>query len=320
MIDNATEAAVAQNLFDGLLKFDANLNVVPDIAAAMPTISADGLTYTFRLREDVTFWNGDPVRASDVLYSWSRAAAMQGPYAANLSAISGYDRISTNQAAGAALETLLEKNDPSVTLSGLSAPDDHTVVVKLSGAAGWLSSAIAQPSVAGMIVDSKVVRSDSEGWWKKPATLVGTGAFKMTAHTEGRSYDFGAVPGWWGRPKPTLKTVHVDVVVDAQAAMVKYRQGGFDLLGYGAYTLPADALAHIPATQKNELLLAVKNKTYWVSFNLVADAKRPAGGPFTLDQGKAAHDLRLAFAISIDKAKLAMEVCASVTCVPRPEG
>ena len=320
MIDSESEADIGQNLFDGLLKFDGNLNVVPDIATSLPSISADGLTYTFKLRPDVTFSNGDPVTSSDVLYSWNRAAAMQGPFATNLSAISGYGKVAANQASGAALEALLEKADPAVTMSGLSAGDDHTVVVELDGAAGWFTSAIAQPSVAAMVVDQKVVKSDFDTWWKKPATSVGTGAFKLAAHVQDQSYDFAAVGNWWGRPKPTLKTIHVDVVPDAEAAMTKYQQGAYDLYGYAAYAPPSADMAKIPATQKPQLLLSVKNKTYWASFNLVADAKRPAGGPFTLDGGKPSHDLRLAFAISIDRIKLAKDLCSDVTCVPATGG
>src|SRR6266699_1039191 len=53
--DAETDQEIQQNMFDGLVKFDNNLNVVPDIAASMPTVSADGLTYTFKLRTDVTF-------------------------------------------------------------------------------------------------------------------------------------------------------------------------------------------------------------------------------------------------------------------------
>ncbi|HEV3405400.1 MAG TPA: ABC transporter substrate-binding protein, partial [Candidatus Dormibacteraeota bacterium] len=147
MIDSEAEAEIAHNVFDGLLKYDSNLNISPDIAAAMPAISADGSMYTFKLRTDVTFSNGDKLTSKDVLYSWNRAAAMQGPYAVNLSAILGYDRVSANQTTGPALEALLEKGDPSVTMSGLTAPDDTTVVVKLTGAAGWFDSAIAQPAV-----------------------------------------------------------------------------------------------------------------------------------------------------------------------------
>lgn len=320
LIQSETDSAIGQNLFDGLLKFDGNLNVVPDIASAMPTVSLDGLTLTFKLRTDVTFSNGDPVTSADVLYSWNRAVAMQGPFATNLVAITGYDRVAANQAVGSALETLLEKKDPSVTMSGLTAPDDHTVEVKLTGAAGWFGAAIAQPSVAGMIVDQKVVKTDLDNWWKNPSTLVGTGPFKLAAHTQGKFYDFTAVGGWWGKPRPTLKTVHIEVAGDAAAAELRYQQGAFDLLGYGAYGLAAADVVKLQSAQKAEVLLAVKNKTDWVSFNLVADAHRPAGGPFTLDGGSAARDMRLAFALSIDRDKLAKTVCSAVSCIAATGG
>ncbi|HEV2477338.1 MAG TPA: ABC transporter substrate-binding protein, partial [Candidatus Dormibacteraeota bacterium] len=295
MIDSETEAEIAHNLFDGLLKYDSNLNISPDIAAALPSISPDGATYTFKLRTDVTFSNGDKVTSKDVLYSWNRAAAMQGPYAVNLAAILGYDKVSANQVAGGALEALLEKNDPSVTMAGLTAPDDATVVVRLTGAAGWFDSAIAQPGVAGMIVDQNVVKTNFDGWWSKPETLIGTGAYRMSAHAPDQSMDFAANADWWGRPKPTLTSVHVEVVTDPATTLTRYDRGEFDLYGYGAYGPAAFDVARILAapSQKEEVVLEVKNKTYFVSFNMVADAKRPAGGPFSLDQGKAAHDLRL---------------------------
>jgi oligopeptide transport system substrate-binding protein len=321
IIDSEAEADIAHNLFDGLLKFDSNLNLSPDIAAALPTISADGLTYTFKLRSDVTFSNGDKVTSKDVLYSWNRAAAMQGPYAVNLSAIMGYDHVAANQASGAALESLLEKGDQTVTMRGLTAPDDTTVMVQLSGAAGWFESAIAQPGVAGMIVDQKVVKGAFESWWSKPETLVGTGAYRMTAHTVDQSLDFSAVPDWWGRPKPTLSAIHVEVVTDPTAALAKYEQGAFDLYGYVAYGPAASDVAHIQAgPEKSQLVLEVRNKTYFVSFNMVADAHRPAGGPFTLDQGKSSHDLRLAFTLAVDRARLARDLCADIACIPATGG
>ncbi len=322
MIDTEAEGAIAQNLFDGLLKFDSNLNISPDIASALPTVSADGLTYTFKLRQDVVFSNGDKVTSKDVLYSWNRAAAMQGPFAINLSAVMGYEKVATNQASGAALETLLEKSDPSVTMFGLTAPDTYTVVVRLAGAAGWFESAIAQPAVAGMIVDQSVVKGDFERWWSKPETLVGTGAYKMSAHAADLSLDFNSVPDWWGRPKPTLSRIHIDVVADPATALASYEQGSFDIYGYGAYGPAAADVSRIQskASEKAQLVLEVRNKTYFVSFNMVADARRPAGGPFTLDQGKASHDLRLAFALSIDRTKLAKDLCGGIACIPATGG
>src|SRR5713226_10517126 len=75
--DAETDQEIQQNMFNGVVKFDNNLNVVPDIASKMPVVSADGLTYTFTLRQDVTFSNGDKVTSKDFLYSWNRAAALQ---------------------------------------------------------------------------------------------------------------------------------------------------------------------------------------------------------------------------------------------------
>ena len=321
-LDTEPEGQIAHNLFDGVLTFDNNMNVVPDIAAAMPKISADGLTYTFTLRSDVTFWNGDRVTASDVVYSWDRAAAMQGPYAANLSAIAGYAKVAANQASGADLEALLEKKDPSVTMSGLAASNDTTLVVTLSGAAGWFESAIAQPGSVASVVDQRIVRNDFDNWWSKPQTLMGTGAFKLTAHAANQSFDFAAVPNWWGRPKPTLSTVHVDVVPDERAALRSYQQSTVDVFGYAGFgpSIQDVQTMQSSAANKSQVVVNVRNKTYWVTFNLVTDAARQAAGPFTLDQGKAARDLREAFALSVDRTELARQVCGNATCVPATGG
>ena len=322
VLDTEPEAQLAHNLFDGVLTFDNNMNVVPDIAAAMPKISADGLTYTFTLRSDVTFSNGDRVTASDVVYSWDRAAAMQGPYAANLSAIAGYTKVSANQASGADLSALLDKKDPSVIMSGLAAPNDTTLIVTLASAAGWFESAIAQPGSVASVVDQKVVRNDFDNWWSKPQSLIGTGAFKLSAHTANQSFDFAAVQNWWGRPKPTLSAVHVDVVVDQHTALRSYQQSTVDVFGYGGFAPSVQDVQAVQssAAQKSQVIVNVRNKTYWVTFNLVADAARQAAGPFTLDQGKAARDLREAFALSVDRGELARQVCGNVTCVAATGG
>jgi len=322
--DAETDQEIQQNMFDGLVKFDNNLTVVPDIAAAMPTVAADGLTYTFKLRTDVTFSNGDKVTSKDVLYSWNRSAAMQGAYATNLSAIDGYDKVSKNTASGAALEALLEKNDPSVTLTGLTAPDTSTVMVKMSAPAGWFLPAIALSGSTGEIVDINAVKQDFDNWWTNPATAIGTGPFKMTSRVPKQSVDFAAVSNWWGSPKPTLTKVHLDVsVTDASTAITKYEQGGYDVYGYGGYSnMPVADIKRIQATSKeaSQLLLQPKVRSYWVSFNMVHDTKRTATGPFLLANGQSGHDLRMAFALAVDKAKLVTVVCQDIVCTQATGG
>ncbi|TMF89233.1 MAG: hypothetical protein E6I07_05165 [Chloroflexi bacterium] len=117
----AVDSAFTQNLFDGLLKFDKDMKIVPDIAESLPDVSSDGLTYTFKLRKDVKFSNGDKVTAKDFIYSWSRAAKLQGDYAAEVALVDGYKDVKAKKA---------------TTLSGMTAPDDYTLVVKLSEPGG----------------------------------------------------------------------------------------------------------------------------------------------------------------------------------------
>ncbi|TMF86770.1 MAG: ABC transporter substrate-binding protein, partial [Chloroflexi bacterium] len=57
--DAETDSEIQQNFQDGLVRFDNDLNIVPDLATAVPTPSSDGMTYTFNLRHDATFSNGD---------------------------------------------------------------------------------------------------------------------------------------------------------------------------------------------------------------------------------------------------------------------
>ena len=321
--DAETDTEISQNMFDGLVKFDANLNIVADLASAVPTADSSG-NYTFTLRKDVKFSNGDPFTSKDVLYSWNRAAAMQGAYATNLSPIDGYGTVSSNTASGAALETLLEKNDPSVTMTGLTAPDPYTVKVKLASPAGWFMTAIALGGSTGWIVDQNAVKQDFDNWWTNPATAIGTGPYKMTARVPKQSVDFASVDNWWGSPKPTVTKVHLDVSVnDASTAITKYEQGGYDAVGYGGYSsLPVADILRIQGTanEKAQLLLQAKVRTYWVSFNMVHDAKRQAGGPFLLSDGQSAHDIRLAFALAVDKTKLVSVVCQNIVCTPATGG
>ncbi|MFY9616300.1 MAG: peptide ABC transporter substrate-binding protein [Candidatus Dormiibacterota bacterium] len=375
ILDAEVDSEIAQNIFNGLTRFDNNLTIQPDIATDVPTasnggVSADGLTYTFHLRKDVTFSNGDKVTSKDVLYSWNRAAALQGPYASNLGAITGFSAVAKATKAlglkpkkpGATatdaekqafvdasknfqtqVETKLAANDPKFAMSGLTAPDDYTVVAKLSSAAGWFLSAITLESTTGMIVDQKVIVANARDWWTKPETLIGTGAFKMTAHTAKQSADFAPVANWWGSPKPVLTKVHMDIHDPSSQStdIAAWEQGQYDLVGYGGNSqLPKADILRIQKdpNEKSQLTLQPKVRTTWVTFNV--NSSHAGKGPFTDQSGTAstltidgqsqginlaattgnAHDLRLAFALAVDKDKLASVVCSNVICAPAKGG
>src|SRR5213594_5044173 len=81
LISSPADVDILRNVFSGLYRFDDQLKEVPDLADGQPTISADGLEYTFKVRATARFSNGDPLTATDVQYSWNRAARRQGDYA-----------------------------------------------------------------------------------------------------------------------------------------------------------------------------------------------------------------------------------------------
>jgi ABC-type oligopeptide transport system substrate-binding subunit len=166
------------------------------------------------------------------------------------------------------------------------------------------------------------VKQDFDNWWTNPATAIGTGPFKMTSRVPKQSVDFAAVANWWGSPKPTLTKIHIDVINDAASAIAKYEQGGYDIYGYGGYSnAPVADILRIQNTPNEvaQLLLHPKVRTYWVSFNMVNDASR-THGPFALADGQAAHDLRMAFALAIDKVNLVKTVCQNIVCSPATGG
>ena len=322
VFDAETDSEIAQNIFSGVVKFDDGLNVVCDLCTELPNVSSDGMTYTFKLNPAAKFSNGDPVNAAAVIYSWNRAAALGNSYAANFAPVTGFDTVSKNKLAGAELESALEGG--TVKLSGLSSTDDHTVVAKLDHPAGYFLQSLALVAT-GWIVDPKVVKTDPDNWWTKPETLIGSGPYKMTARVPKQSVDFAAVDNYWGSQKPVIKTIHLDILDSASTAIAAYEQGKYDIYGFGGYSnAPVDDVLRIQKTdkEKDQLHLQPKVRSYWVSYNLTCGGARPAKGPFCGPEGTsgAAHDLRLAFALAVDKSVLTNVVCKNIVCKPLTGG
>lgn len=291
-VQSGVDITFTQEMFAGLYGFDNTNRIVPQIATGPPDVSSDGKTYTFHMRKDAKFSNGDPIKADDVLYSWNRAAALNDAYA------SIFDPVVGGQ------DT---ENGKSKTMSGIVKKDDYTIVATLTEQAGYWLTELALWT-ADVVSQKAVTAGGEDSWWQKPETAIGAGPFKMTGRTAKASMTFEPVKNWWGGSTGALTKIAVDIGVDQASAVKKYESGGYDLVGMANNSPgPDDVLRYKgDPTKSKELNIYPAARTSWVGFNY----KR---GPFAGADGKNG---RVAFGQGIDRAQLIDVACAKgATCV-----
>ena len=184
---------VIQQVFDGLVQFDRDLNIVPAIAKSWK-ISHDGLTYTFSLKKGVKFHNGREVTATDFVYSFTR--------------ILDPDTKSTSSDFFMGILGAKDFADKKTkTVRGLAAPDPYTLKVTLSEPYTPFISILAMKG-AKVVPKEEVEKSEIQ-FGKAP---VGTGPFKFLSMREGEEIALEANPLYFdGRPyldKVTFKIFH----------------------------------------------------------------------------------------------------------------
>jgi len=164
---DATSAGFIVEIFSGLVTLDDDLNVVEDIAESYE-ISPDGRTYTFHLREGVTFHSGKEVKASDFKYSIERAADPQ----------------TRSQVAEAYLGDIVGVKEKlrgeADEVGGIRVVDEKTIEITIDAPKAYFLAKLTHPSA--YVVDRENVESGGD-WWKHPD---GTGPFKLGEWKQGQ--------------------------------------------------------------------------------------------------------------------------------------
>jgi oligopeptide transport system substrate-binding protein len=196
-------------IFSGLVRFDESLEVVPDLAASWD-VSQDRLTYTFHLRRDAVFQDGRAVTAADVVYSWERAcdpATGSTVAATYLGDIAGVlDKLAGNAS----------------SISGLAAPDDHTVRVTITAPISYFLAKLTYPT--SFVVD-KDNAAQGAAWYRQPN---GTGPFSLAEWTQGQSLTLARNTQYYGQIA-TLESVHFLFL--SGIPMNQYEAGDIDVAG-----------------------------------------------------------------------------------------
>jgi ABC-type transport system substrate-binding protein len=210
---NAPSNVVESLVFAGLLRLDEKLQVQPDGASSWK-VTNDGRTYTFTLRPGLTFADGVPVTAADVVYTFNRAFAP-----ANASGLTDYYL-------GHIVGGLAVTNKKAKTVSGVKAIGTNKVQITLDQPEAVFLNQIAY--VVSSIVPRHVIEKYGDKSWIDHA--VGTGPFYVKQWKHRQEVDLAPNPYYW-RGKPKLKGVNVLFIQNTETAYNLYQTGGVDVMG-----------------------------------------------------------------------------------------
>jgi peptide/nickel transport system substrate-binding protein/oligopeptide transport system substrate-binding protein len=205
--------SMIKSLFDGLMDYKpGTTELIPDLAESY-TISEDGLVYTFKLRPGVKFHNGRDLTATDVKYSIERSVnpETQSPGQGFFWQIKGFDEM----AAGNAKE-----------LTGITTPDDQTVVIELSQPDATFLQIVAINFA--FAVPREEVEKYGPDFGRNP---VGTGAYKMTEWSLGQRVVFERNEDYFREGAPHLDKIIFEVGQDPSVALLRLKRGEVDVLG-----------------------------------------------------------------------------------------
>ena len=233
---------VYHNVFEGLVRFDASGEIVPALAESW-TVSDDGLTWRFAVREDVRFHDGTPLTLQDVVASFERA----------LDPGSGH--------------THPEYYDE---IAAVRADEDaHAVVFELSRPNSGLLYTLARP-------DSIVYPAGSADTQR--SRPVGTGPFRFVSYREGSEVRLEAFGDYYLDDVPYLDTVTFRIIGDPNTRFAALRAGDVDLIGTSLspeHYLQVQDLPDLKGTEgtaTTEITLALNNAREPLSNELVRQA------------------------------------------------
>ncbi len=213
-IDPALNTAVdAGNMLlyshECLLTIDQNSQIAPG-AAEEYKVSEDGLTWTFYLRDGLKWSDGSPLTANDFVYSWKRVCDpnVAAPYAETvLSPVKGFE----------------EAIAGNIDALAVSAPDDKTFVVELSGPCTYFASLAAFATLSP--VQQATIEANGDAWATKAETYIGNGPFYVTDWVPGSHIIMSKNPNYWNASAIKLDSIKFALIEDPNASYTAYQNG-----------------------------------------------------------------------------------------------
>ena len=275
--------SVIDNAFEGLMRLDENEKAVPGVAESYE-VSDDNLVYTFKLRKDAKWSDGEPVTAKDFEYSWIRAISKETAAEYNYQLF----YIKKGQ----------KFNEGTATREdvGIEVVDDHTLKVTLEAPTAYFLELTTFTTYMPLRED--IVSSDPEGWALDPKTYVSNGPFKLAQWDMKDQLVFEKNENYWNKDDIKLPGVVYKLVTDQNTAYASLKSGEFDMVD----TVPP---SEIESGQAEGLVTIHPNLgTYMVVFNVGKQSTLSEDAKKVLSNAK----VRKALSIAIDREGIVNEV------------
>jgi oligopeptide transport system substrate-binding protein len=279
MMQTNSHFQVLMALYEGLIDYDpADLHPIPGVAERWE-VSADGLVYTFHLRANAQWTNGDPVTARDFVFSAQRTLtpALGSPYPFYYFVVKGAQDFSAG------------KTRDFATV-GISAPDDRTLRLELQQPAPYLLfllGGFAWLPVHRATVEKHGRFDQAYTGWTKPGEIVTNGPFRLAGWRAGQEIIVEKNPLYWDAARVRLTGIHFHLMENVDTEERAFRSGQLHLTEY----VPAAKLKSYHDNEPQLLRSAPFFSTYYYGF----DTTRP---PFNDAR------VRRAFSLALDRARL----------------
>lgn len=234
-------APIIGNTFEGLVRFNKSGEVEGAMADSW-TVSDDGLTYTFKLR-DANWSDGKPVTAQDFVYAWMRV----------LDPAAGAKNPSMFYLIDGAEEHYLADGTGDVAIS---APDDKTLTFTLKNRIPYMMQLLTYTN--WFPVRQDMVEADPEGWTRSPETFIGNGPFKVSEFNFGESVVFAKNPEYYDADSVSLDTLTFRLIPDQATALTAMESGQVD----GIEAVPAPEIPRLMAQSDAFLIVPALGTTY----------------------------------------------------------
>lgn len=283
-----------RQMFMGLTGFDEQANVVPALATEW-TVSEDGLTWTYKMRDDVhwvkldpasgEFTDLGPVTAKDVEYAVKRTLDPNtaSDYAYVLYIVQGGEEFNTADPAAADFDQLRDA-------VGVKAVDDTTVEFTLKQPAAYF------PSITGLWItfpqNQEAVEAGGDQW-TEPGNIVTNGPYTLETWNHGADMRYVKNPLWYDAANVQIEAIQGPIIESESTAMSMYEANEIDMMADPGWGPPLPDMDRIKADPQlsQELLIAPRLCTYYYGF---VNNKPPFDNPL----------VRKAFAAAIDRQSL----------------